>query len=49
MDIDPIQFLTQARLAGEYTQFITEEFVEVMIQRGHRVEFFGDEILVESV
>lgn len=36
-------------LSAELEQFILEEFVNVMRLRGHKIEFYGDEIMVEQV
>lgn len=36
-------------LNAELEQFILEEFVNVMRLRGHKIEFYGDEIMTEKV
>lgn len=43
-----MNYMIQAQKAAEYQQFIMQEFVEVMRQRGHKITFFGDEILLEK-
>lgn len=42
-------FFEMALMAEEYTQFVREEFVDVMRQRGHQIEIFGDEIMTGQV
>lgn len=45
----PLNYLIQADLAAEYSKFLHEEFFDVMRQRGHKIEFYGDEIMMEQV
>jgi len=42
-------YIVQSQMAGEYYEFVLEEFADVMRQRGHEIQQFGDEIIMEQV